>query len=78
MKSREKDAEDGARVLVAAWQRAHDALEAERQSKLRRLSERDSAQCFARLLRLSTPYPLRDGSGLVEQQRIFARLRNQA
>lgn len=77
MESPGNSAEDGAKTLVAAWQRAHDVLEAERRSKLRQLSERDSAQCFARLLRLSTPYPLRESSGLVEQQRIFARLRKQ-
>lgn len=77
MESPGNPAEDGAKTLVAAWQRAHDVLEAERRSKLRQLSERDSAQCFARLLRLSTPYPLRESSGLVEQQRIFARLRKQ-
>lgn len=64
-------------TLVAAWQLAHDALEAERRSRLLQLSERDSAQCFARLLCLSTPYPLRESSGLVEQQRVFERLRNQ-
>lgn len=78
MKPLGKSGEDGARTLAATWRRAHDALEAERLSELRRLSERDSAQRFARLLRLSMPYPLRESSGLVEQQRIFARLRNQA
>jgi hypothetical protein len=77
MKSTRKSGEDGAKTLVEVWQRAHDALEAERQRNLRQLSEQDSAQCFARLLRMSTPYPLRESSGLVEQQRIFARLRKQ-
>jgi hypothetical protein len=77
MKSPGKSGEDGAKTLVAVWQRAHDALEVERQRNLRQLSEQGSAQCFARLLRLSTPYPLRESSGLVEQQRVFARLRNQ-
>lgn len=78
MNSREKTGGDGAKALVAVWQIAHDALETERQRNLRGLTERDSAQCFARLLRLSTPYPLRKSSGLVEQQRIFARLRTPA
>jgi hypothetical protein len=63
-------------TLVTNWQRAGDALDAERLRELRSLSERESAQRFARLFRLDTPYPLRLTSGLVEQQRLLGRLRN--
>lgn len=68
---------DDAAKLVERWLRAQPALEAERLGRLRGLSERDAAQQFARLLQLSGPYPLRSTSGLVEQQRILTRLRNQ-
>jgi hypothetical protein len=43
---------------------------------LRQLSEVEAAQRFARLLWQPAAYPLRKESGLVEQQRIFSRLRN--
>ena len=44
---------------------------------MRQLSERDAALQFARLLQIRDPWPLRPSSGLVEQQRILARLRKQ-
>jgi hypothetical protein len=69
---------DGAAAWVTKWQRAQDLLEAQRLRELRSLSERESAQRFARLLRINIPYPLRGSSGLVEQQCIFARLRKPA
>ena len=69
------DSGSDAETLVRTWRRAQPELEAERLRELRRLSERESAQRFARLLRLSKPYPLREGSGLVEQQLIFLRMR---
>lgn len=65
-----------AEVLVKTWQRAQPALEAQRLRELRQLSERESAQRFAHLLLLTKSYPLRESSGLVEQQRIFARMRD--
>jgi hypothetical protein len=65
-----------AEAYVRKWRRAAGALERERLRELRRLSETDAAWRFAHLLCLSTPYPLRKGSGLVEQQCIFSRLRN--
>jgi hypothetical protein len=69
---------DDAAKLAARWFRTQPALEAERLRRLRSLSERDAAEQFARLLQSSGPYPLRPTSGLVEQQRILARLRNQS
>ena len=65
-----------AEILVKAWQRAQPELEANRLRELRQLSEQESAQRFAHLLCLVKPYPLRESSGLVEQQRIFSRLRD--
>lgn len=74
MKSAENDGKE-ARVWVGRWQHAESELEARRLSGLRALTEREAAERFAALLRLEGSYPLRPSSGLVEQQRIFARLR---
>jgi len=65
-----------AELLVDAWQRAQPELEAERLRALRQMTERESAWRFAHLLCLVKPCPLRESSGLVEQQRIFSRLRD--
>jgi hypothetical protein len=64
-----------ATALAQAWQQRSELLERERLLRLRALSEYDAAQLFARLLSVAAPYPLHRGSGLVEQQRIFSRLR---
>jgi hypothetical protein len=66
----------GAQAYVSAWRRTAAALEAERLRSLQRMTEIEAAQRFALLL--STPVRLtpRSDSGLVEQQRIFSRLRN--
>ena len=74
---RHQNIDDSAAELVRRWRRAGDALETQRLEDLRSLSEADSARRFANLLRLEGSYPLRPSSGLVEQQRIFERLRNQ-
>lgn len=66
-----------AQAYVQAWRRAETLLENKRLCALRQLSEEEAAQRFARLLCTSESYPLRNGSGLVEQQRIFSRLRDQ-
>ena len=66
-----------AQAYADAWRIAETLLESERLRALRQLSEEDSAQRFARLLCGSKTYPLRRGSGLVEQQRIFSLLRDQ-
>lgn len=60
---------------VRVWGRAAAELDRERLRDLRQLSEVEAARRFADLLCVPPPYPLREGSGLVEQQRIFARLR---
>jgi len=64
-----------ARTWVERWRRAESELQARRLSALRALSEYQSARYFANLLRLEGTYPLRPSSGLIEQQRIFDRLR---
>lgn len=66
-----------ARDLAERWERAGIEMEARRLSGLRTLTEREAAERFATLLRLEAAPPLRSYSGLVEQQRIFARLRQQ-
>ena len=60
-----------------AWRRAAPELEKERLHALRLLTEEDAAQLFAKLSAAAESFPLRDGSGLVEQQRIFSLLRDQ-
>lgn len=67
-------ADTAAMLMVYRWQRAHAELAADRVQRLRGLSEIDAARQFAELLQIRGPYPLRRTSGLVEQQRIFARL----
>jgi hypothetical protein len=62
-------------AYALAWQRTVAALEPKRLEALRQMSEIEAAQRFARLLAFPQPYRLREGSGLVEQQRIFDRLR---
>jgi len=66
-----------ARDLAVRWERAGIEMEARRLSGLRTLTEREAAERFATLLRLEGAPPLRPSSGLVEQQRIFSRLRQQ-
>jgi hypothetical protein len=66
---------DPARAFAARWRTAGQALDAERLARLRALSERDAARLFATLLAHGAPIRLRECSGLVEQQRLLARLR---
>ena len=63
-----------ARAYAQAWRERAQALEAERLRDLRGLSEYDAALRFVMLSQTRVP-PARPGSGLVEQQRIFSRLR---
>ncbi len=64
-----------ASALVQRWRRAAAELDVCRLEDLRALGEREAARRFSILLRLDGDYPLRPSSGLVEQQRIFDRLR---
>ena len=64
-------------MYAATWRRAEVELEAKRLRRLRELTENESARCFAELLSPVGEVALRPGSGLVEQQRILARLREQ-
>lgn len=61
--------------MVDAWREAYAVLEEERIQRLRELNEQDAARQFSVLLQIRRPYPLRPSSGLVEQQRLLARLR---
>lgn len=65
-----------AKAMVDVWREAQAALEVERLMRLRSLSEQDAARQFAQTLQFRGPYPLRPSSGLVEQQRLLARLRS--
>lgn len=61
-------------AVVAQWRRAGPSLEKVRREELRRLTDADAlaaAEELLDLVRLLPPPP--EESGLVEQQRIFAR-----
>lgn len=64
---------DAARALVRLWRERSQSLEAQRLRDLRALTQADAAQRFAKLLCGASA--ARPDSGLVEQQRIFSRLR---
>ena len=59
------------------WRAAEKALDARRRDALRALSDDDVRRAVADLFSLPQPAGLdaRSGSGLVEQQRFFARVR---
>lgn len=73
-----QDSTRSAKAMVDVWREAQKTLEAERLKRLRGLSEQDAARQFAQMLQICSPYPLRPSSGLVEQQRLLARLRTPA
>lgn len=66
-----------AESYAAAWRRAGPELDSKRLQELRNLSEEEAARRFAELLATIGDVPLRSGSGLVEQQRLLARMREQ-
>lgn len=66
-----------AESYAAAWRRAGPELDSKRLQELRNLSEEEAARRFAELLDTIGDVPLRSGSGLVEQQRLLARMREQ-
>jgi len=74
----ERPSASTAEALAERWRHAQPALERERLHRLRALGERDAALQFAQVLQIRTAYPLRSSSGLVEQQRILARLRKKS
>lgn len=66
------------RAGVAAWQRAGAALAEARRRELRALTDAEALVIADDLLRLAAtlpPEPDDLGKGLIEQQRLFARLR---
>lgn len=65
---------DSAIAYAVMWRERARVLDAERLRKLRALSERDTANLVA-LLSQGQISPPTSTSGLVEQQRIFDRLR---
>ena len=68
-----KDSQTSADEAVRRWRDASQLLEQERLQRLKALTETEAAQLFAELLSLRGAYPLRQSSGLVEQQRILRR-----
>lgn len=71
------DGDGQARAAVARWQRAGDALAAVNRDELRRMTDAEALTAADQLLDMLRFLPARQdtSSGLVEQQRIFARLR---
>jgi len=66
------------RAWARTWQATGEALEAIRRAELRTLTPEKALQAIDNLLSLGAGWPLsaerRRTSGLVEQQRLFARL----
>lgn len=62
-------------ALTKAWQRTSPELEAIRLRKLRAMTEQQGAELFAQISQNANTMKLRMTSGLVEQQAIFNRLR---
>jgi hypothetical protein len=76
-KSPDRSTRTEAESYAAAWRRAGPALDEQRLQTLRSLSEEDSARRFAELLTPVVDFPLRSSSGLVEQQRVLAKMRDE-
>ena len=66
-----------AESYAAAWRRAGPELDSKRLEELRNLSEEEAARRFAELLAAIGEVPMRSSSGLVEQQRLLARMHDQ-
>jgi hypothetical protein len=65
------------RRAVASWQAAQAALREIRAADLRALTDHEAVLAFADLYALVAGEPIaREVTGLVEQQRLFARLRS--
>ncbi len=64
-----------AQALAKAWQRANPELELIRLESLRAMTEQQSAELFARISQSASMMQLRMSSGLVRQQEILNRLR---
>jgi hypothetical protein len=73
----DKSTRTEAEAYAAAWRRAGAVLDEQRLQALRSLSEEDAARCFAELLTPLVDFPLRSSSGLVEQQRVLAKMRDE-
>jgi len=67
---------EAAKAYASQWAARSLELERLRLHNLRAMTEADSALLFAQRLSAAPTLPLRPGSGLVEQQRLLARLRH--
>jgi hypothetical protein len=71
------DEATAAKAYARAWAERSQELERLRLRQLRAMTEAESARRFAELLAPDTGIAPQRSSGLVEQQRVFARLRTQ-
>lgn len=71
------DRDEDVKRWIEIWREAGSTLEAQRRRDLEALTDDDVRRAVADLFSMSLPedLPPRTGSGLVEQQRLFARLR---
>jgi hypothetical protein len=74
MDAKDRSDDAGARAYARRWGAAAAVLDEQRVRDLRALTEVEAARRFA-LITEGFEIPVRPTSGLVEQQRIFARLR---
>ena len=70
------DTKDELRAFVDAWRIASDRLEALRREDLRRIEVSGQIEALSSAFEATLADPIRKSSGLVEQQRIFARMKD--
>ena len=70
------DDENELRAFVDAWRMASDRLEALRREDLRRIEVSGQIEALASAFEATLAGPIRKSSGLVEQQKVFARMRH--
>ena len=70
------DTKSELRAFVGAWQIASERLEALRREHLRAVEVSDHIEALAGAFEATLQGPVRKSSGLVEQQKVFARMKN--
>lgn len=66
---------DDVRRHLAAWRTAHEFLERERAQRLRAMTDDECRAIIARIFGGPRPPSRERSSGLIEQQRLFRKLR---
>ena len=72
---RMEEGQEDIRRHIAAWRIAHDFLERERVERLRAMTDDECRAVIARIFNGPRPATTERSSGLIEQQRLFRKLR---